>query len=160
MTEDWDDPAIPREAESREDDARSREMREYVPPALLPEPHPQHGWQFRWIRTTMVGGADNTNVSRKLREGWQPVKAEEVPELKIDSDFDSRFAAEGNVVVGGLMLCKIPEERAKARNAYFARKAGDQMAAVDNDLMKEADPRMPLHQPERSSRVTFGSGGN
>ena len=150
---------LPREADSRDADTRSRQVREFTPPSLLPEPNPQLGWRFKWVRVAMTGNADNTNVSRKLRTGYVPVKREEVPELQIDSDFDSRFTKEGNVVVGGLMLCKISEEVAQSRERYYAKKSGDQMSAVDRDLLRVADDRMPLHNTERSSRTEFGSGG-
>lgn len=155
---DREDIRTPREAEAREKDTRSRQAREYVPPSLLPDPHPQEGWRFKWVRTSMVGNADNMNVSRKMRTGYVPVLASEVPEIVIESDSDSRFAKEGHVVVGGLMLCKIPEELAQSREKYYAKKSGDQMVAVDRNMMRVSDPRMPINAPERRSSTKFGSG--
>jgi hypothetical protein len=104
----------------------------------------------------MMNNADNTNVSRQMREGYVAVKAEDHPELMLFSDQDGRF--KGNVEVGGLLLCKIPVEVAKQREAYYGNMAQQQMESVDNNLMRENDPRMPLLKPERSSRTTFGRG--
>lgn len=147
----------PRGADTRDTEART--MREYVPPNLLPDPNPQPGWRFKWVRTSMIGKADNMNVSTKFRSGYIPVKAEEVPELNIMSDHDSRFAKEGNIEVGGLLLCKIPEETAESRNRYYEERARAQMESVDRNFMRENDPRMPLLRPDRKSRTAFGRGG-
>jgi hypothetical protein len=100
-----------------------------------------------------MGQADNTNVSRRFREGYTPVKAEDFPELQILSDVDSRF--KGNIEVGGLLLCSIPEEYAQERVQGQLEEAQAQIMAVDNNLMREQDRRMPL-SIERSSRTSFG----
>ena len=115
-------------------------------------PTPIKGWAFRWIRTSSLGQADNTNVSQKMREGWIPVKAEDHPELKVMSDVDSKF--KGNVEVGGLLLCKIPEEEITKRANYYSNLAQNQMDAVDNSFLREENPVMPLIK-DRSSRTTF-----
>jgi hypothetical protein len=100
-----------------------------------------------------MGQSDNTNVSRRFREGYTPVKAEDFPELQILSDVDSRF--KGNIEVGGLLLCSIPEEYAQERVQGQLEEAQAQIMAVDNNLMREQDRRMPL-SIERSSRTSFG----
>ena len=138
-----------REDEVREDDS-------WVPSSVLPTPDPQDGWRFRWIRTSVLGHADNTNVSQKFRDGWVPVKREDHPELKIMSDINSQF--EGNIEQGGLLLCKAPEEKMKARTDHYEGVAKRQMESVDSNYMRENDPRMPLMRPERSTRTTFGKG--
>jgi hypothetical protein len=102
----------------------------------------------------MIGNADSTNVSRQFREGYVPVRAEDHPELMLEADQNSRF--KGNVEVGGLLLCKIPTEVAQQRAAYYQNLAQQQMTSVDNNFMRENDPRMPLLAPERTSRVSFG----
>jgi hypothetical protein len=104
----------------------------------------------------MRGEQDNTNVSRKFREGWEPVRLEDHPELKILPDIDTRF--DGHAVIGGLMLCKIPEETIAMKRAYLKDVADSQMEAVDNSYLREEDSRMPLLPSERSTRVTFGDG--
>ena len=62
-----------------------------------------------------------------------------------------------NIVIGGLMLCKAPREMVEERNEYYSGQAKAQMSSVDNNLMRENDPRMPLFN-ERKTRVTFGNG--
>lgn len=143
----------PRTTESREADARPSDA--WVPQSSLPTPDPQDGWAFRWIRTASLGNADNTNVSKKFREGWIPCKADDHPELHVMSDIGSRF--EGNIEVGGLLLCKAPKERMDARAAHYNNVASNQMESVDNSFMRENDPRMPLLDPDRKTRTTFGS---
>ena len=140
---------IERQAESRPSDS-------WVPQSSLPVPEPKDGWVFRWIRTSSLGRSDNTNVSRQFREGWEPVRAEDHPELKIMSDHNSNF--KGNVEVGGLLLCKAPLEKMKARERYFQEVSDRQIDGVDRSYLRENDPRMPLLNPERSTRSTFGRG--
>jgi|TARA_R100001224_G_C3902327_1_gene108923 hypothetical protein len=94
-----------------------------------------------------------------FRGGWTPCRAEDHPELCIQSDVDSRFGKDGNIEVGGLLLCKMPKEKSEQRAAYYRDLAAQQMAAVDSNFMREQDPRMPLLQPERKTRVDFGNGG-
>jgi len=141
-----------RDAESREVEQRPSDS--WMPASVLPTPDPQDGWVFRWVRTSTLGKADNTNVSQKFREGWVPVKAEDHPELEVMSDIGSRF--EGNIEIGGLLLCKAPEGKVQHREEYFQRMAESQMESVDNNFLKQNDPRMPVLNPERSTRTTFG----
>jgi len=101
------------------------------------------------------GQVDATNVSSKLREGWEPVKATDHPEITIVAIEQERF--KDNIVIGGLMLCKAPKEMIEERNAYYNDQAQAQMTSVDNSLMRENDPRMPLFN-ERKTKVTFGKG--
>jgi|TARA_R100001163_G_C5059526_1_gene196229 hypothetical protein len=116
----------------------------------LPDPDPQEGVEFRWIRTSTLGQNDNTNVSSKFREGWEPVRLEDHPELKVLPDVDSKF--KGNVEVGGLLLCRNSKENMDARREYHRQQTASQMAAVDNNYMRESDPRMPVLKPEKSTR--------
>ena len=116
----------------------------------LPDPDPQEGEEFRWRRTSTLGQNDNTNVSSKFREGWEPVKLEDHPELKVLPDVDSKF--KGNVEVGGLLLCRNSKENMDARREYHRQQTASQMAAVDNNYMRESDPRMPVLKPEKSTR--------
>ena len=140
--------------ESRTEDTRENSERKvtWKRPSALPDPTPQGGVEYRWIRTASLGQSDMTNVSSKFREGWEPVKLEDHPELKIMSDVDSRF--KGNVEVGGLLLCKNSKENMDARRDYQSDQAKSQMQAVDNSFMKESDPRMPVLRPEKSTRTS------
>jgi len=145
----------PRDTGSREDQTRPGGT--YKPPSILPVPNPEQGYVFRWVRTAALGNADNTNVSQRLREGWVPVLAEAHPELQVRSDINSQF--EGNVEIGGLLLCKAPAADMEHRREYYDNLAQGQMDAVDQSFMKENDPRMPLLPPERrTTRSKFGHG--
>jgi hypothetical protein len=142
----------PRELSSREKSARAV----YVPPSALPDPTPEPGYVYRWVATHIMGQAEPTNVSKKMREGWEPVKATDHPELMLLGN-----AATGNVEIGGLMLCKMPKELAEARDEYYAKQAQAQMDSVDNHFMRNSDPRMPLFKDNKSSTTRgggFGSG--
>jgi len=143
---------INRELETREKTARKRH---WTRPELLPNPTPEEGYTHHWVRVSTLGMADATNVSSKLREGWEPVKAADHPEITMVTVENERFA--DNVVIGGLMLCKAPKELVQERNEYFDQQTKAQMQSVDNNFMRENDPRMPLFN-ERKTKVTFGSG--
>lgn len=141
-----------RETESR---AGAERPRKWAPPQLLPDPHPEDGYAFRWIRLSTLGTSDALNISSKLREGWEPVKASEHPEIRLMGGQANRFP--DSIEIGGLLLCKTPVEFTVDRDAYFANQADAQMASVDNTFMRESDPRMPMFK-ERSSKVVFGKG--
>ena len=125
------------------------------PPEVLPSPDPREGWSHRWVRTSTMGTADPSNISSKLREGYEPCKAEDYPELMMHATTEGRF--KGNIEVGGLLLCRIPAEFLQQRSAYYASQNKAQMESVDNNFLRESDPRMPLFA-EKKSKVTFGSG--
>ena len=140
-----------RDLVSREKSARAV----YVPPTNLPDPTPEPGYVYRWVATHVLGQSEVTNVSRKMREGWEPVKAEDHPELMMVGNDKT-----GNVEIGGLMLCKMPKEKFEARKAYYDQQAQNQMDSVDNCFMRQNDPRMPLFADRKSTstRGGFGSG--
>lgn len=142
----------PRALETRDAEVRPTSWK---PPSVLPDPTPQEGYAYRWIRTSTLGQIDNPNVSGKFREGWVPVRAEDHPEIMILQDQGSRF--QGNIEIGGLLLCKIPKEVMAQRAAYYDEMARRQLESVDQSFMRENDSRMPLFR-ERSSRTTFGRG--
>jgi len=141
-----------RELETRE---RTTRKRAWVRPDVLPNPTPEPGYEFRWVRVSTRGQADPMNVSLKLREGWEPVKASDHPEVHLMSIENERF--KDNIVIGGLMLCKAPKEMIEDRNTHYQEQADAQITSVDNNFMRESDPRMPLFS-ERKSKVTFGRG--
>jgi hypothetical protein len=142
----------PRELENR---VMAERPKQWSPPELLPEPIKEAGYSYRWIRTSTLNAADPRNLSAKLREGWEPVKIEEQPQFQLLIDPTSRF--KDNIEVGGLLLCKTPTEMVQQRNDYYARQTEAQTEAVDNNLMSQSDPRMPLFR-ERKSSSSFGKG--
>ena len=144
---------------SRESDTRKTETRKSVwtPPSSLDAPTAQQGFAHRWVRTAVAGFEDTANVTKKLREGWEFVRAEEIknsPEIN-KYPIIKQGQYEGCIGIGGLVLARIPEEILKSRAEYFERITQDQMNAVDNDLMKEQRPEMPINI-DRQSIVTFG----
>ena len=143
---------ITRELESR---AVSERPKQWTPPELLPEPDKQAGFAYRWIRVSTLNNADPRNLSAKLREGWEPVKLSEQPKFQLLIDPNSRF--KDNIEIGGLLLCKTPEEFVDQRNDYYQRQTNAQTDAVDNNFMRQSDARMPLYK-ERKSSTSFGKG--
>jgi hypothetical protein len=143
---------IAREIETRVAQERPKQ---WMPPELLPEPDRQPGYAYRWIRVATLNTADPRNLSAKLREGWEPVTIEEQPKFQLLVDPSSRY--KDNIEIGGLLLCKTPVEFVEQRNDYVNKQTQAQTEAVDSNLMRQSDPRMPLFK-ERKSSTTFGKG--
>jgi hypothetical protein len=143
---------IDREVDNRELNERPKQWR---PPELLPEPDKQAGYSYRWIRVSMLDKPDPRNLTSKIREGWEPVRAEEQPKFSLLIDPTSRY--KDNIEIGGLLLCKTPTEFVQQRAAYYAEQTQAQTDAVDNSLMRQSDPRMPLFKENKSS-TSFGKG--
>jgi len=143
---------IKRDSENRETKTRKRSWQR---PEVLPTPEPEDGYAFRWVRVSMLGQVDATNVSSKLREGWEPVRAEDYPQFTVLNVEQEKFA--DNIIQGGLMLCKAPQEIVDERTEHYEQQSRNQIQSVDNNLMRENDARMPLFN-ERKTKVTFGNG--
>ena len=148
------DNRTPRASATREKETRRKP---WAPPSRLDAPPPPDGYVHRWIRVAMRGEDDKTNVFTKLREGWEPVRADEYPDYEAPVIDDGKYA--GVIGNGGLMLCRIPVETANERSAYYGNRTREQMQAVDQDLMKEQHPSMPISN-SRQSRVSFGGRGS
>ena len=144
------DVRTPRASATRDKETRRKP---WAPPSRLDAPPAPDGYVHRWIRIAMRGEEDKTNVFTKLREGWEPVRADEYPEYQAPVIDEGKYA--GVIGQGGLMLCRIPVETAQERSAYYGLRTREQMQAVDQDLMKDQHPSMPIHQ-SRQSRVSFG----
>jgi hypothetical protein len=142
---------IPREFDSR---AKAERPKKWLPPTMLPDPNPEPGYAFRWIRVSTLGTNDPGNVSSKLREGWEPVKASEHPEIQL---MGRGGTFPDSIEIGGLILCKTPEEFVQQRTAHYQNETDSQTSAVDNHFMRQSDTRMPLFR-ERRSEVSFGRG--
>jgi len=143
---------LTRELENR---AQQERPKQWAPAETLPEPDKQAGFAYRWIRVSTLGNTDPRNLSGKLREGWEPVKVSEQPKFKLLIDPNSRFGE--NIEIGGLLLCKTPQEFVGQRNEYYANQTQAQTTAIDNSFMRENDARMPLFA-ERKSSTSFGKG--
>jgi hypothetical protein len=125
----------------------------WTPPSSLDAPPAPDGFRHRWIRAETMGFDDTKNMSGKIRSGWELVRGDEYPGSEYPVLKEGKYA--GVIGVGGLLLARIPEEVAKAREEYFRKQTKDKDDAVNNDLMKEQHPSMPINQ-ERQTRVTFG----
>ena len=143
---------LSREMETRKAAYRPEAWR---PPETLPMPEDRPGWKHRYIRLSTMGQADPSNISSKMREGYEPCKAEDYPELMMHAATDGRF--KGGIEVGGLLLCRIPAEFMEQRAKYYEQQSKSQVDSVDNNFLRENDPRMPLFS-EKRTKVTFGSG--
>ena len=142
---------------SRELEARVTTQRPtaWRAPETLPTPDERPDWAHRWVRTSTMGAADPSNISSKLREEYEPCKAEDYPELMMHASTEGRF--KGSIEIGGLLLCRIPKEFMVQRAKHYENQNKAQVESVDNNFMRDSDPRMPLFS-EKKSKVTFGSG--
>jgi hypothetical protein len=143
---------LSRELETRKAAYRPEAWR---PPETLPMPDDRPGWKHRYIRLSTMGQADPSNISSKMREGYEPCKAEDYPELMMHAATEGRF--KGGIEIGGLLLCRIPAEFMEQRAKYYEQQSKSQVDSVDNNFLRENDPRMPLFS-EKKTKVTFGSG--
>ena len=125
----------------------------WTPPSSLDAPPAPNGYRHRWIRVETLGFDDTKNVSGKMREGWELVRADQYPESNYPTMTTGKYS--GVIGVGGLVLARIPEEIALAREAYYNKQTKDRDEAVKNDILKEQHPSMPINN-ERQTRVTFG----
>ena len=125
----------------------------WTPPSSLDAPPAPDGFRHRWIRVEVLGFDDTKNMSGKLREGWELVRADEYPDQSYPSLTTGKYA--GVIGVGGLVLARLPEEIAKSREAYFKKQTKERDDAINNDILKEQHPSMPINS-ERQTRVTFG----
>ena len=125
----------------------------WTPPSSLDAPPAPDGYKHRWIRAESMGFDDSSNMSAKLRSGFELVRADEYSEVDYPSVQDGKY--KGVIGVGGLLLARIPDEIVESRKEYFAQQTQDRNDAIDNDLMKEQHPSMPINN-DRQTRVTFG----
>jgi len=140
---------------SRASETRSKTERPKVwtPPSSLDAPPAPSGFRHRWIRAESLGFDDTKNIAGRLRSGYELVRADEYPDHDYPSVKDGKYA--GVIGVGGLVLARVPEEIAKSREDYFAKRTQEREQAIANDPLKEQHPSMPINS-ERQTRVTFG----
>ena len=145
-----DDKRTSRASQTRE---KTTQKKVWTPPSSLDAPPAPDGYHHRWIRAETMGFDDTKNMSGKIRSGYELVRADEYPGSEYPTVQDGKY--KGVIGVGGLLLAKVPEEIVKSREAYFNSMTQDADDAIENDLMKEQHPGMPINA-ERQSRVTFG----
>jgi hypothetical protein len=139
-----------RASQSRDNSAKKKT---WTPPSSLDAPPAPTGFRHQWIRAESMGFQDTKNIAASLREGYELVRADQYPESNYPVETEGRYA--GVIGVGGLLLARIPEEIAQQIGAYYAKQTADKEEAINNDLMKEQHPSMPINN-ERQTRVTFG----
>jgi len=149
------DPRAPRSAVTRENTTRRKP---WTPPSMLDAPPAPPGFCHRWVRAGMVGEEDKINMSKRYREGYEPVRGDEFPGFDLPLEEQGRNA--GVFSVGGLILARIPEETVAERNEYYANKTRNQMGAIDAELAGHSNSTMPLEAPSRKSQTTFGNPEN
>ena len=132
---------------------KTSQKKVWTPPSSLDAPPAPDGFRHRWIRAESLGFDDTKNIAGRLRSGYELVRADEYPDHDYPSVKDGKYA--GVIGVGGLVLARVPEEIAKSREEYFAKRTQEREEAVANDPMKEQHPSMPISN-ERQTRVTFG----
>ena len=154
MTDSTND-SIKRTSRANQTREKTAQRRPWAPPSMLDAPPAPDGFKHRWIRAETRGFDDTKNISAKLREGWELVRADEYPDFEAPVVESGKY--EGVFGVGGLILARIPVETVQERSAYFNNKSRDQMDAVDYDMMRENQhSTMTINKPDRQSRVTFG----
>ena len=131
----------------------SEKKKTWTTPSSLDAPPAPTGFRHQWIRAESMGFQDTKNIAASLREGYELVRADQYPESNYPVETEGRYA--GVIGVGGLLLARIPEEIAQQIDAYYAKQTADKEEAINNDLMKEQHPSMPINN-ERQTRVTFG----
>ena len=147
---------LTREVETRESAQRAKA---WAPPTTLPEPVPQPGWAYKYIRISSYGQSDPTNTSARFREGWEPVKASDHPEIKYFADNNPNSRFKDGIEIGGLLLCKAPEEMVTQRREYYEKMNQSQMEAVDQNFMRQRDEKTNMSLfSEKKSTTTFGRG--
>ena len=150
MTNDNDKNRASRASQTREKETHKKV---WTPPSSLDAPPAPTGFQHRWIRVESMGFNDTKNLQGRLRSGYELVRADEYPDSAFPVVEDGKYS--GVIGVGGLVLARVPEEIARQRNDHYVQQGKDNVEAVDNDLMKEQHPSMPINI-DRQTRVTFG----
>jgi hypothetical protein len=139
-----------REQNTREEEWTFEEPNALDIPDAVKARFDNEGMALRWIRVSLQGKDDITNVGKKLQTGWVFVTPDEVPEMALTSFVRDEGRYQGSVCRGDVALVKMPAGKVTARRGYYEKKANDQMEAVNSQLMKNSDSRMPITNSSRS----------
>jgi len=142
----------PRASEDRD---KTKRPVEWTPPSSLDAPPAPDGFRHRWIRSESLGFDDQKNISGRLRSGYELVMASEYKDKCFPVVETGKHT--GVIGVGGLLLARVPNEIAEARQRYYAEKANERDEAVKTDLLRDQHPSMPI-SVDRHSTQTFGGG--
>ena len=145
-----------RGSSTREEDVRV--TRQWTPPSLIPEATPEPGYVLHWKVRAVRGVEDLTLFNKALREGWEPVKLSDHPELRLAVHPRADGAERDWAEIGGLVLCRMPVEMARQRDAHYAAIGRAAAQAEANKLANVSDPRMPMYKPKitQHTEVKFG----
>ena len=140
---------------SRASDTREATKRPAVwkEPNALDAPPAPDGFRHRWIRAESLGFDDTKNIAGKLRSGYELVRAERYEAQGFPIVGEGKY--KGVIGVGGLLLARIPNEIAEARQKFYSEKAKERDDAGKSDLLKDQHPSMPISYDSRSSK-SFG----
>jgi len=136
---------------------KTERKKHWTPPSYLDTPNAPNGFRHRWVRVEIMGFTDTKNVQGRLRAGYELVRADEYPNDDYPVVTDGKY--KGVIGHGGLVLTRVPNEIAIDRSKYYSDQAKERNEALENDLLKDQDKRMPINQ-ERQSRTTFGGNRN
>ena len=145
-----EDKRTSRASQTRE---KTSQKKVWTPPSALDAPPAPTGFRHRWVRAETLGFNDTKNVSQRLRQGYELVRADEYSDVDYPTIDDGKY--KGVIGVGGLLLARISEEIVESRTEYYKQQTQDNNEAIENDLMKEQHPSMPINS-DRQTRVTFG----
>tara|TARA_B100000780_G_C20986299_1_gene394283 strand:+ start:237 stop:713 length:477 start_codon:yes stop_codon:yes gene_type:complete len=147
---------VTRESRDEEQHDKKARRKPWQPARMLETPTPPEGYQYRWIRSEYVGIEDRNNVSARMREGWEFVREDEIPDFPLPTIEHGRHA--GVISVGGLILAKIPLETVAERNEHYKNRNVQQNDALDNTMFNELDGnnRYVKYNSDRQSKVSFG----
>ena len=132
---------------------KTERKKHWTPPSYLDTPNAPEGFRHRWVRTEILGFVDTKNIQGRLRSGYELVRSDEYPEEDYPAIPDGKYA--GVIGHGGLVLTRVPNEIAIERSKYYSDQAKERNEALEHDLLKDQDKRMPINQ-ERQTRTTFG----
>lgn len=145
-----------RDMETREEEYTFTEPNALEIPEAVLNRYTEQGMVLRWIRVAIRGQDDIANVGKKTQTGWKFILPTEVPEMASTSFVREGGRYNGTVCRGDLALAKLPKQRYVARQKFYEKKAGDLMDAVNSQLMRNNNSRMPISNTSKSTQTVRG----
>ena len=113
-------------------DTETRPDTAWKPPSLLDAPEPRPGYTQRWIATSIQGKETPDNVYKRMREGWEPRKADTVKAQLYPTINHGQWA--GSIGIEGMLLCEMPKEKHKSMKNYYQNKSSEANEAIAGEL--------------------------